>query len=58
MNCSGKMCPFNRNTFEKCNFENQSDCLYYTPEINYEEMYENFCNHIADLVVEKLIKRT
>ena len=51
--CSGTRCPFMTD-------QSPSECMctetceYFTQEIDYQNVIENFCDHIADLVVKKL----
>ena len=53
MSCSMEYCPIQRRENFECNLTS-SQCPNYSEKIDYEKVYENFCNHIADLVVEKL----
>ena len=57
MSCSGLKCPIQRDVFEECNLKPE-ECSYYTEKIDYQMLYEDMCEHIADLVVKKLQTET
>lgn len=52
MKCSKINCPIQHDTIsDDCNLE---DCSYRTEAIDPQEVMRTLCNHIADLVVQKL----
>jgi hypothetical protein len=53
MSCSGSKCLIQRDTFKECNLKPE-ECPEYTEKIDYQMLYEDMCEHIADLVVKKL----
>lgn len=55
MKCSKTRCPIQHNMIsDDCDLE---DCPYRTEPIDLNGVMEAFCNHIADLVVEKLVEK-
>ncbi len=52
MKCSKIRCPMQHDTIsDDCNID---DCPYRTEAIEPQEIMRTLCNHIADLVVQKL----
>lgn len=51
MKCSKRMCPMQQNLSDDCDIKG---CPYRTEDVELQEVIREWCNYIADLVVQKL----